>query len=139
MINMNFRSFIKLFIYGLVQWFALLLCIFLISLIVGVKEGAEMSAPPPFGLLGVAVIMVAVSYFIARRLKFSSQKQALYAGLVWSGLTIAFMLATVFMNDTQDVILGSWGIYFVFIAQLVGALLASGNKANSNNPLPTNQ
>ncbi len=44
---MNKQITVKIIIFGLVQWFLLMVSTFVISLIYGIKEGAKMTAPPP--------------------------------------------------------------------------------------------
>lgn len=128
---------VKIIVFGLVQWFLLMIVIFAISLIYGVKEGAEMTAPPSLGFAIVAVIMVGVSYAFARWLKPASRKQAVIAGLVWSGMTTVFMLVTVFGNGTQGIFFNGWGAYLIFVAQVIGAMFIGVKKTDIGNSLPT--
>lgn len=133
---MTKKSIFKLVVYGLLQWFILMMAIFVISLIYGVKGDAEMTTPPPLGFVLVAVIMVGVSYAFGRWLKPTSRKQVVIAGLIWSGMTTLFMLVTVFANGTQGVILGNWGSYLMFVAQVIGSLFVGVKKINSDPVLP---
>ncbi|MEK7537737.1 MAG: hypothetical protein AAB619_02055 [Patescibacteria group bacterium] len=128
---------IKLVVFGLVQWFLLMIAIFVISLIYGIKESAEMTAPPSLGFAIAAVIMVGVAYAFARWLKPASRKQAIIAGLMWSVMTTVFWLVTVFANSTQDVIFKGWGVYLLFVAQVIGTMFVSVKKADVGNSLPT--
>lgn len=118
---MNKQTLFKLLVYGVLQWVLLNIVIFVISLVAGVKDDAEMTAPPPLGFVIVAVIMVLMAYFFARRLEPVSRKQAVMIGLFWSGLTTLFMLVTLFANDTRNIFLSSWTAYLIFIAQVIGA------------------
>lgn len=130
---MNKQLFIKLIVFGIVQWFALNIIIFVVSLVIGVKDRTEMGAPPALGFVGVAAIMIIISYFFGKQLKLASRKQAIIAGLFWSGITTVFMLVTVFVNSTQEVILGNWGIYLVLVAQAIGTIFISIKKINTGN------
>lgn len=134
---MNKRAIVKLVIYGLVQWVFLMLSIFVASLISGINEGVEMGMPPPLGLVVAAIIMALVSYAFCRRLKPVSRKQAIIAGLVWSGMTIVFMSITAFGNDTQGVVFGNWGMYLLLVSQLIGVMFVRIKKTDVGSPLPT--
>jgi len=134
---MNKQSIIKIIVFGLLQWFILMISIFVISLIYGIKEGVEMTAPPPLGFAIVAVVMVFVSYALGRWYKPASRKQAIIAGLIWSGMTTVFMLVTVFGNGTQDVFFNGWGVYLIFVAQVIGAMFVSVKKSDIGSSSPT--
>jgi hypothetical protein len=134
---MNKIYIIKIFAFGLLQWFLLMIIIFTISLIYGVKEGSEMTAPPPLGMAIVVGILIVISYAFGRWLKPVSRKQAVNAGLVWSGMTTIFMLVTLFANNTQGVFLASWIAYLLFIAQAVGSMFVGVKKTDVSKPSPT--
>jgi len=134
---MNKQLAAKIIVFGLVQWFVLMVAIFVISLIYGIKEHAEMTAPPPLGMAIVAVIMVVVAYAFGRWCKPARRKQAVIAGLIWSGMTTVFMLVTLFANGTQGVFLASWVAYLLFIAQAIGALFVSVQKTDIGSSSPT--
>lgn len=108
---------------GLVQYVLMMVTIFVVSLIFGVTENAEMTAPPPLGMAVVTVLMLIMSYAFGRRLKLIDRKQQVMTGLVWSGMTTVFLVATLLANDTGRVFLGSWVSYLVFIAQAIGMLI----------------
>ncbi|MFH0852816.1 MAG: hypothetical protein V1853_00185 [bacterium] len=125
---MTKQSLFKFIIYGILQWVLLMFIIFVISLIYGVKEGAEMTVPPALGLAGVAVILGIIAYAFGRQLKPSSRKQVIIAGLVWSGITTMFMSVTALGNDTQGVVFGNWGMYLLFVAQIIGTMFVRVKK-----------
>lgn len=133
---MNRRTFYKLIGLGLLQWFLLNIGIFVVSLIYGIKESAEMTVPPPLGFVFVAAVMVVLSLVSGQWLKPTSRKQVVISGLLWSGMTILFMLVTVFMNNTQGVILGNWGVYTLFVAQVFGTLFVRTKMINNATPRP---
>ncbi|MFA6197832.1 MAG: hypothetical protein WC734_01590 [Patescibacteria group bacterium] len=127
---MNKQALYKLIGLGLFQWLLLMITIFVISLIYGVNEQAEMSAPPLLGYIIAAVILAVLAYACGRWLKPARRSQAIQAGLFWSILTTAFWLITVFGNGTQETIFSNWGVYLLFIAQLVGTLFVRAKKTN---------
>ncbi len=125
---MNKQTIIKLIVFGVLQWICLNIALFVVSLLFGVKDDAEMTAPPTLGFVIVAVLLVGISFAFARWLKPASRKQSMIAGLLWSGMTTVFLLATVFANDTQGVFFNGWGVYSIFVAQAIGAMLFSPKK-----------
>lgn len=133
---MTKQTLYKLIGLGLLQWFLLMVTIFVISLIYGVKEQAEMSAPPLLGYIITAVILAVIAYVCGRWLKVASRRQAIMAGLFWSILTTAFWLITVFGNGTQETIFSTWGVYLLFVAQLVGTLFVRAKKTDDVVPRP---
>ncbi|MFA5070620.1 MAG: hypothetical protein WC528_05050 [Patescibacteria group bacterium] len=134
---MNKIFIIKIFAFGLLQWFLLMIAIFIISLIYGVKEGAEMTAPPPLGMAIVVGFLIIISYAFGRWLKPVSRKQAVIAGLLWSGMTTVFMVVMLLVNGTQGIFLASWVAYLLFIAQAVGSMLVGVKKKDISKPSPT--
>jgi len=136
-LSMTKQSIFKIVVFGLVQWILLLVIIFTISLIYGVKEGAEMTAPPALGMAIVVVILAVISYLFGHWLKPANRKQVIIAGLIWSGMTTVIMLVTLVGNKTQDVFLNSWVAYLIFIAQVVGTMFVSVKKTGADNPSPT--
>ena len=120
---MNKRYLGKLIAYGLFQWIIFNLALFVAAMIFDVIRTTDMTAPPPLGLVIVAIVMTAVAYVFARQLKPTSRPQVLQAGIVWTAMTIIFLVVTCVANDTQSVIFGNWGVYAVFVGQLVGTLL----------------
>lgn len=119
---MQKRFLVKVIVFGALQWVILLAALFAISLALGIKEGEEMGAPPPWGFVVLAIIMVGVSYGFVRKLKLENRRTAVVAGCIWSGMTIVFMALTTVANGTQATIFGNWGIYPLFIGQAVGAM-----------------
>jgi hypothetical protein len=131
---MNKSYLIKIIAYGLLQWVIFNLVLFVASLVIGIKEGAEMTVPPPLGFVVVAVVMTAAAYVFARQLKPTNQSQVMQASIIWTTMTIIFLGVTCIANGTQSAIFGNWGVYTVFAGQFVGPLLM---KFKNPNVLPT--
>lgn len=127
---MNKRYLIKIMAFGLLQWVIFNLALFVASLIIGIKEGAEMTAPPPLGFVIVAMVMTASAYLFARQLRTTSQRQIVQASIIWVAMTIIFLGVTCIANGTQSLIFGNWGIYTVFVGQFAGPFLLKQISAN---------
>lgn len=119
---MQKKFLIRLVVYGIVQWIILNVVLFVVSLIYGIVQKTEMGAPPALGFVVLAVVLAGVSYLFVQLLHPSNRQQAIMAGVVWSGMTIIFMAVLTIANGTQGIIFGNWGIYTVFMSQIVGTL-----------------
>ncbi len=120
---MNKHFWGRTVIYGILQWIILNAALFVISLIIGVKEGDEMVAPPAWGFVILAVFMAVVANLFVRSMKLTSQQDATATGIIWSCMTLAFMAFITIANGTQGRIFSNWGVYAVFVSQMVGTIL----------------
>ena len=111
---------------GLLMVIVFNIVLFLISLLFGFEGGAE--GPTFIPAVFFAVVMGLIVYWVVKRLKPISLKEAFAYSMSWSSIVLIAILATTIANDTTNIFFGRWFNYLVFLAMAVSPALLNFSK-----------
>ncbi len=71
-----------------------------------------------------AVVMMLVAWWLGRKLKLETTKDAGLVGIVWVIIVVVILGIVAFGNQTQGIVFGNWSVYLTYVGIFAGALLS---------------
>jgi hypothetical protein len=103
--------------------------LFLISLLFGFEGGGD--GPTLIPAVFFAVVMGLIVYWLVKRLKPISLKEAFAYSISWSSIVLIVILAITIANDTTSIFFGRWFNYLVFLAMAISPALLKFSKRDN--------
>ena len=113
---------------GLLMVIVFNVVLFLISLLFGFEGGSE--GPTIIPAVFFAVAMGLIIYWLVKRLKPISLKEAFAYSMSWVSIVLIAILATTIANDTTSIFFGRWFNYLVFLAMAISPALLNFSKGS---------
>ncbi|OGY25981.1 MAG: hypothetical protein A2Z24_02585 [Candidatus Woykebacteria bacterium RBG_16_44_10] len=122
------KLFLRYIGIGLLMIVVFNVALFLISLLFGFEGGAE--GPTLIPAVFFAVVMGLIVYWVVKRLKPISLKEAFAYSISWASIVLIAILATTIANDTTSIFFGRWFNYLVFLAMGISPALLNFSKGS---------
>jgi len=123
------KIFLRYIGIGLLMIVVFNVALFLISLLFGFEGGGD--GPTLIPAVFFAIVMGLIVYWLVKRLKPISLKEAFAYSISWSSIVLIVILAITIANDTTSIFFGSWFNYLVFLAMAISPALLKFSKRDN--------
>ena len=122
------KIFLRYIGVGLLMVVIFNIVLLLISLLFGFEEGTN--GPTLIPAVFFAVVMGLIVYWLVKRLKPVSQKEAFTYSISWTLVVLVAILVITIANDTTNVFFGKWFNLLVFLGMAVSPALLNFSKGD---------
>lgn len=106
---------------GFLMLIAFNIVLFVISMPFGFEDSGTGPTLVPATIF--ALIMGLIVYFVVKKIKPVSSKEAYIYSISWTAIVLILTLITTVANDTTNIFFGDWFNYLVFVTMAVSPVL----------------